>query len=288
MPLRILSLLLCLLVAGPMSLPAHAVARPETRVGDFFPSPLKSASADRDQTAGLRWENPGCGYDFASGVCKYLYAHADPVNGIDPSGHEFNMIGLMAATGIQMYLRSVYDTIVLSTGFAMEKTILGVQAGKTAEAIVLEYTVEAVVGAVAGFALGKVIGRALDLGDAVPPATGLFKNPELIRLPLGTRVYRVHLPKNSTSQIYGRFWTTVDPRKVANFADAAGLPQHVAQALRNGEAKLLVARVINNENVLGRAAENIGGNRGGLFEVQFSNAPSQVQVLEELPFQQMW
>jgi len=70
-----------------MSLPAHAVARPETRVEGFFPSPLKSASADLDQTAGLRWENPGCGYDFASGVCKYLYAHADPVNGIDPSGH---------------------------------------------------------------------------------------------------------------------------------------------------------------------------------------------------------
>jgi len=70
-----------------MSLPAHAVARPETRVEGFFPSPLKSASADLDQTAGLRWENRGCGYDFASGVCKYLYAHGNPVNMVDPSGH---------------------------------------------------------------------------------------------------------------------------------------------------------------------------------------------------------
>ncbi len=88
MPLRILSLLLCLLVAGPMSLPAHAVARPENRVEEFFPATPKSASADLDQTAGLRWENRGCDYDFASGVCKYLYAHNNPVNRIDPSGHE--------------------------------------------------------------------------------------------------------------------------------------------------------------------------------------------------------
>jgi len=100
MPLRILSLLLCLLVAGPISPAAHAVARPETRVEDFFPSPLKSAPADLDQTAGLRWENRGCGYDFASGVCKYLYAHANPVNRIDPSGMaDFNLASLTASIG---------------------------------------------------------------------------------------------------------------------------------------------------------------------------------------------
>ena len=98
MPLRILSLLLCLLVAGPMSLPAHAVARPENRVEEFFPATPKSASADLDQTAGLRWENRGCGYDFASSVCKYLYAHGNPVNGVDPSGHEFTLSGILTTT----------------------------------------------------------------------------------------------------------------------------------------------------------------------------------------------
>jgi len=86
MPLRILSLLLCLLVAGPMSLPAHAVARPENRVEEFFPATPKSASADLDQTAGLRWENRGCDYDFASGVCKYLYAMPIPSTGLTPAG----------------------------------------------------------------------------------------------------------------------------------------------------------------------------------------------------------
>jgi hypothetical protein len=86
MAFRILSLLLCLLIAGPMSLPAHALAQPETRVWEIFSSPLKSASADLDQTVDTRRESGAYGYDFASGVCKYLYAHDNPINLLDPSG----------------------------------------------------------------------------------------------------------------------------------------------------------------------------------------------------------
>lgn len=86
MAARILSLLLCLLIAGPMSLPAHAFARPETRVGGSPVFASAFASADRDQTLEAHRESRGCGYDFASGVCKYLYCQADPVNRIDPSG----------------------------------------------------------------------------------------------------------------------------------------------------------------------------------------------------------
>ena len=106
MPFRILSLLLCLLMAGPMSASARAVARPETRVGEFFPATPKSASANPDQTAGLRWENPGCGYDFASGVCKYLYAHGNPVNMVDPSGHE-SLLSISATMGIMSFANNL-------------------------------------------------------------------------------------------------------------------------------------------------------------------------------------
>jgi hypothetical protein len=35
-------------------------------------------------------ENGGYGYDFASGVHKYLYAGDDPVNNEDPSGHDWD------------------------------------------------------------------------------------------------------------------------------------------------------------------------------------------------------
>jgi len=99
---RILSLLLCLLMAGPMSASARAAARPENRVGEFFSSPPKSAAADLDQTLDARWENPACGYDFASGVCKYLYAHGNPINGIDPSGHD--LISTIGDLGIRFTL----------------------------------------------------------------------------------------------------------------------------------------------------------------------------------------
>jgi len=71
-----------------MSLPAWAIARPENRVRDFFPASSKSTSADLDQTAGARRENPGYDYDFASGMHKYLYCHDNPVTGLDPSGHD--------------------------------------------------------------------------------------------------------------------------------------------------------------------------------------------------------
>jgi RHS repeat-associated protein len=35
---------------------------------------------------------------------KYLYAHVNPVNGTDPSGHEFNLIGTLVAVANQLYL----------------------------------------------------------------------------------------------------------------------------------------------------------------------------------------
>jgi hypothetical protein len=41
------------------------------------------------QTLDTPAENGGCGYDFASGVHKYLYAQDDPVNNEDPSGNDY-------------------------------------------------------------------------------------------------------------------------------------------------------------------------------------------------------
>ena len=89
-----------------MSTPAWAVARPEKRVREFFSAPLKSAAADLDQTLEPRGENPAGGYDFASGVCKYLYAHNNPVNRIDPSGR--SVIGdVLLSAQIQLYLFAI-------------------------------------------------------------------------------------------------------------------------------------------------------------------------------------
>ena len=82
----LLHLLLCLVLAF-MGTPASAVCRPETRVGG---SPVFSsvfASQELIKPIGTPIENEGCGYDFASGVHKYLYVADNPVNRIDPSGY---------------------------------------------------------------------------------------------------------------------------------------------------------------------------------------------------------
>jgi RHS repeat-associated protein len=55
---------------------------------------------------------------------KYLYVHADPVNGIDPSGHEFSVIGFQVASAMGTVLQSMYDDGVLNAGFAIQDSLL--------------------------------------------------------------------------------------------------------------------------------------------------------------------
>ena len=112
MALRIVSLLLFALMAGPMSLSARAVARPENRVGNFFSSPLKSAADFASQPVDTRQENGGYGYDFASGVHKYLYCQADPINHIDPSGNDIgDMLAVADISGVLDGLSSIAGKI---------------------------------------------------------------------------------------------------------------------------------------------------------------------------------
>lgn len=83
---RLFNVLFCALLVGLTSLPAWAIARPETRVGgspDFSPV---FAATETAKPVEPPQENPGCGYDFASGLHKYLYCQDDPVDNSDPSG----------------------------------------------------------------------------------------------------------------------------------------------------------------------------------------------------------
>ena len=111
-----------------MSLPAHAVARPETRVGEIFSSPLKSAPADLDQTLEPRRESRSCDYDFASGVHKYLYAHGNPINGCDPSGHEFTLVGTLTTAGIGATIGAL-STVVANHALGRAQTTSSILMG---------------------------------------------------------------------------------------------------------------------------------------------------------------
>ncbi|MBU6409708.1 MAG: hypothetical protein KGR98_04905, partial [Verrucomicrobia bacterium] len=62
------------------------------------------ASQESANPIGARAENPGCGYDFASGVHKYLYGADDPVNIDDPSGNEGELVEQVGLMSIQQTL----------------------------------------------------------------------------------------------------------------------------------------------------------------------------------------
>jgi hypothetical protein len=110
MALRLLQLLFCLLLAVPTNL----AARPENRVGGSPAFPSVFVPGPSLQTTQPQRENPSVGQGSASGVCKYLYVHGNPVNGTDPSGHEFTIAGTMSAVGNGFWIA----TRVGSTAYA--------------------------------------------------------------------------------------------------------------------------------------------------------------------------
>ena len=87
-------------MAGPISVPCWAQVSPKTRVGGSGDFSADFAWKTSTQVAEPRRENRPCGYDFASGVRKYLYAHNDPVNGVDPSGN-FLILDLVLSSAIR-------------------------------------------------------------------------------------------------------------------------------------------------------------------------------------------
>lgn len=115
---RVLHLLLCALLAGLLSLSGWASVRTEIRlacVADVMAkkgvggSPSFSsvfASPSPSQVAEPHQENQGCDYDFAPAVHKYLYTHANPINGVDPSGCEFSLLGLNVSQAISGELQA--------------------------------------------------------------------------------------------------------------------------------------------------------------------------------------
>src|SRR5580692_11399763 len=69
------------------------VVVPKNRVGGSAAFSFVFAFQYIGETLDTPAENEGCGYDFASGVHKYLYVQDDPVNGMDPSGNDDISIG---------------------------------------------------------------------------------------------------------------------------------------------------------------------------------------------------
>ncbi len=62
---------------------------------------------------------------------RYLYAHANPVNGTDPSGHEFSLISFTIANAIGTTLDVFYNAGVINLGFFVQDSLLEVLIRQT-------------------------------------------------------------------------------------------------------------------------------------------------------------
>ena len=71
---------------------------------------------------------------------KYLYCHANPVNGVDSTGHEFDSISMSVATGIAVGLQTMYDSTVVAAGFTIMNTLSAVAFGVTVDDMMPGFT----------------------------------------------------------------------------------------------------------------------------------------------------
>jgi hypothetical protein len=154
------------------------VAAPKNRVGG---SPIFSfvfAFQQIGETLDTPGENEGCGYDFASGVHKYLYAEDDPVDMDDPSGHglgdvlvTIGGIASLAAMNIQVIVNSMGGVAVAT---AVWQTSYDENAGSgplVATAMAgLNFTPGEELGMVTKVG-GKIVGKAFAAGDLTRVAT---------------------------------------------------------------------------------------------------------------------
>jgi RHS repeat-associated protein len=86
---------------------------------------------------------------------KYLYVSANPVNGIDPSGHDGDLVSLEISTSLSAGLESMYNLGVITTGNALQATILGAQKGYSAQQILYGFYLDTGLGLGFGLAIGK-------------------------------------------------------------------------------------------------------------------------------------
>lgn len=77
-------------------------------------------------------------------------------------------------------------------------------------------------------------------------------------------VYRVF---GGDARAQGFSWTTVDPRTVSNFRDAAGLPSGGASGAMNTADFLIKGQAKTSDIIKSRSALPLDGNRGGLPEL---------------------
>jgi RHS repeat-associated protein len=83
----------------------------------------------------------------------------------------------------------------------------------------------------------------------------------------GDEMIDVYRAFGGDARAQGFSWTTVDPRNVRNFRDAAGLPSGGASGANNTADFLIKGRARRSDVIEFKSADPLDGNRGGLPEL---------------------
>ena len=215
---------------------------------------------------------------------KYTYGHNDPVNAIDPSGAQ--LLSVLAGIGIGQSIRTVYDESVLTIGGAVQATLEGVQAGKSAEQILFETAIFAVI-AVAGIIAfgavtralarkakkGTIVNRTADHANASHIAVGFAppyrKGTPVVDFVTSRKITVVRVFAKGITSFKGSFLTTLDqieglhPQQIKDFLSLKHTPTH-----------LIKVDIPKGTKIRTGITSSVLGNRGGA---------TQIELLEKIP-----
>lgn len=104
-------------------------------------------------------------------------------------------------------------------------------------------------------------------GPAMGKYSDFGRSSLAARTPAGDGMVDVYRVFGGGARAQGFSWTTVDPRTVRNFRDAAGLPSGGASGATNTADFLIKGRANPTDIIKSRSALPLDGNRGGLPEL---------------------
>jgi RHS repeat-associated protein len=129
---------------------------------------------------------------------KYLYTHANPINGIDPSG--MMMTGALASASIAAHIASVKMMTDVNVLMAVNATVDGVRAGLTQGQIFDRYMRDLGTGAIIAYGLFFAPGIITSLIRAVPQNIKKFIADKFT----GLWSYLARIPSPTCGQVLGQ------------------------------------------------------------------------------------
>jgi RHS repeat-associated protein len=253
----------------------------ETRL-DYFGARYYSAGPGRFTSADAPFADQHAGDPQSWNL--YAYVRNMPLRLVDPTGRDAVACTPGDNACVDAYVKAGSTGAELISGFFKGGANVVVNISNAINSVVdsalapfsdfrfgqseeIPMTETEVVGSVVGDAVLAVV-TAGDSLLAKSAATATAKATPSIGE--GAKVFRVW---GDDAGAWGRSWTTVDPRTVPNFRNAAGLPtQNSGRFVTEGVLQ-------NTQGVTTRRALPLHGNAGGLPEVVIPNPASQVRPL---------